>query len=273
MAKLYIVGTPIGNLADITKRAVDTLSGVDVVACEDTRHSLKLLNNLGIKKPLISCHKHNEKEAAQKICGLISDGKSVALITDAGMPAVSDPGAAVVKECRERGLKIECVPGASALTAAVALCGLEGAGFAFLGFMPQKRGDKVRFLSKYASLDLPLVFYCAPHDIINDAQVLLEVLGDRAVYVAHELTKIHESVIKTTLKNFDIGEPKGEYVLIVEGAKDERDPLLELTLEEHIKRLIDGGMDKKSAVKEAAAKRRIPKNQAYQVALEIKDGN
>lgn len=270
MAKLYIVGTPIGNLKDITFRAVETLSNVDFIACEDTRHTLKLLNHLKIKKTLFSCHQHNENEAAQKICNLIGEGRNVALVTDAGMPSVSDPGAIVVNLCRENGFEIECIAGVSALTSAVALSGIKADGFAFLGFMPPKYSDKVRFLSKYKNFDLPLVFYIAPHDLVNDSKILLEVLGDRRVWLVKEITKIHEGVTVTNLSNLSDYEPKGEYVLIVDGAKENND-FLEMTIEEHLSFLISGGMDKKDAVKEVASKRRLTKNEVYQAAIKLND--
>lgn len=270
MAKLYIVGTPIGNLKDITFRAVETLSNVDFIACEDTRHTLKLLNHLKIKKPLFSYHQHNENEAAQKICSFIGEGKNVALVTDAGMPSVSDPGAIVVNLCRENGFEVECIAGVSALTSAVALSGINAAGFAFLGFMPSKYSDKVRFLSKYKNFDLPLVFYIAPHDLVNDSKILLEVLGDRRIWLVKEITKIHEGVTVTNLSYLSDYEPKGEYVLIVDGAKENND-FLEMTIEEHLCFLISGGMDKKDAVKEVAAKRRLTKNEVYQAAIKLND--
>lgn len=270
MAKLFIVGTPIGNLKDITFRAVETLSNVDFIACEDTRHTLKLLNHLNIKKPLFSCHRHNENEAAQKILTLIGEGKNIALVTDAGMPSVSDPGATVVNLCRENGIEIECVAGPSALTCAVALSGIKADGFAYLGFMPPKYSDKVRFLSKYKNIDLPLVFYIAPHDIKNDSKILLEVLSDRRVWLVKEITKIHEGVTVCNLSDLSDYEPKGEYVLIVDGAKENED-FLEMNVEEHLVFLINGGMDKKDAVKEVAAKRHLTKNEVYQAAIKLND--
>lgn len=272
MAKLYIVGTPIGNLGDITLRAIETLKKVDCIACEDTRHSLKLLNSFDITKPLFSCYEHNEHQTAEKICGLLREGKDVALITDAGMPSVSDPGAIVVSTCREQGLEVEVVPGATALTTAIALSGIQSKGFAFLGFMPSKRGDKVRFLSKYAKFNLPMVFYCAPHDIVKDAGLLLEVLGDRVVWVAKELTKIHESVFKCSLADFSIGEARGEYVLIVDGAPEQNE-LLELSAQEHLQYYLDRDNDEKTAIKLVASERGVSKNEIYQIALKIKDGN
>ena len=272
MAKLYIVGTPIGNLGDITLRALETLKKVDYIACEDTRHSLALLNRFEITKPLFACHEHNEKQAAEKICALVLNGKEVALITDAGMPSVSDPGANVVSMCRENGIEVEVVPGPTALTTAIALSGIQSKGFAFLGFMPSKSGDKVRFLSKYATFNLPMVFYCAPHDILSDAKIMLNVFGDRVVWVAKELTKIHESILKCSLADFNIGEPKGEYVLIVDGCI-EVNKLLELSEKEHLKYYLDNGKDEKNAVKMVASERGISKNEIYQIALQMKNSS
>ncbi|MDD4839604.1 MAG: 16S rRNA (cytidine(1402)-2'-O)-methyltransferase [Clostridia bacterium] len=269
MAKLYIVGTPIGNLKDITLRAIETLKMVDFIACEDTRHSLQLLNHLEITKPLFAYHQHNENQSSEKICALVREGKNVALITDAGMPSVSDPGAIVVSKCRQEGLEVETVPSATALTTAFALSGIQSKGFAFLGFIPSKQCDKVRFLSKYSKLNIPMAFYCAPHDIIKDAQSMLEVFGDRRVWVAKELTKIHESVLECTLANFCIGEPRGEYVLIVDGATEEN-KLLDLTIEEHLDFYIEQGNDSKTAVKLVSSERGLNKNEVYQIALKMK---
>jgi len=267
MAKLYIVGTPIGNMADVTLRALDTLKSVDVIACEDTRHSLPFLQKYDIKAQLLAYHKFNEAECSERIICMIQEGKNVALITDAGMPSISDPGAEVIAKCHERGVEIETVPGPTALASAIALSGIKASGFTFLGFLPEKNTDKVSILSKASLCGLPIVLYVAPHDLTKTAKTLLEVLGDRTVYVVRELTKMHECVTKTTLANFE-SEERGEIVMIVEGAQSEN-PLNSLTVAEHIKHYIDLGIDKKEAVKKVAQDRGIPKNEVYQQALNL----
>ena len=267
MAKLYIVGTPIGNLKDITLRALETLKSVDVIACEDTRHSLALLNHYGIKARLVSYHKFNEKECGDYLVSEIQDGKSVALITDAGMPAISDPGAVLVRLCREKGVDTEVVPGPTAFASAVAMSGVDCTGFTFLGFMPDKKKLKVALLSKYAKSEVPVIFYVAPHDLKKTASDIKEIFGDRKVYVCREITKLHECVTVTTLGDFD-AEERGEIVMIVEGAKEEN-AFAEMSVEEHLKHYIAEGMDKKDAVKKVSSDRGIPKNDVYQIALTL----
>ena len=267
MAKLYIVGTPIGNLKDITLRALETLKSVDVIACEDTRHSLALLNHYGIKARLVSYHKFNEKECGDYLVAEIQDGKNVALITDAGMPAISDPGAVLVRLCREKGVDTEVVPGPTAFASAVAMSGVDCTGFTFLGFMPDKKKLKVALLSKYAKSEVPVIFYVAPHDLKKTASDIKEIFGDRKVYVCREITKLHECVTVTTLGDFD-AEERGEIVMIVEGAKEEN-AFAEMSVEEHLKHYIAEGMDKKDAVKKVSSDRGIPKNDVYQIALTL----
>ena len=265
MAKLYIVGTPIGNLKDITLRALETLKSVEIIACEDTRHSLGLLNHYDIKAKLVAYHKFNEKECTDKLISFILEGKDVALITDAGMPAISDPGAVVVKACRERGVEVEVVPGPTAFASAVAMSGVICDGFTFLGFLPDKKKLKVSILSKYANSEVPVIFYVAPHDLTKTASDIEEIFGDRKVYVCREITKMHESVTITSLKDFE-AEERGEIVMIVEG-KPQTNALLELSIEEHIRHYLDSGLDKKEVVKKVASERNVPKNEVYQVAL------
>lgn len=267
MAKLYVVGTPIGNLQDVTLRALDTLKSVDVIACEDTRHSLPLLNKYDVHAKLIAYHKFNEHECSERIISMINDGQNVALITDAGMPSISDPGAELISKCHEQGVEIEIVPGPTALASAIALSGIKASGFTFLGFLPEKTSDKTSILSKCATTGLPIVLYVAPHDLTKTAKTLLDILGDRKVYVVRELTKIHESVTITSLNDFHC-EDRGEIVMIVDGASCEN-PLNALTILEHLKHYISLGVDKKEAVKKVAQDRGIPKNEVYQQALDL----
>lgn len=267
MAKLYIVGTPIGNLADITLRALDVLKSADVIACEDTRHSLPLLSRYDIHARLISYHKFNETEAAKTIIELVNGGQNVALITDAGMPSISDPGAEVISKCRELGVETELVPGPTAFASAVTLSGIKAAGFTFIGFLPEKRADKVAILTKADSACLPIVLYVAPHDLKKTCALLLETLGDRQVHTVRELTKVYESVVTSTLANYE-GEERGEIVLIVEPASAQN-PLNSLTVEEHLQHYLNEGCDKKEAIKQVAKDRGVPKNDIYQASLNM----
>ena len=263
---LYIVGTPIGNLKDVTERAKQTLESVDFIACEDTRRTAILLNALGIKKPLISYYKQKEKEGAEKIVSLLKEGKNVALVSDAGMPVISDPGATLVKAARDAGLPIETVPGPTAVTTAAALAGIDD-GFVFLGFLPEKKADKDRRLSSFLHCPLPLVFYAGPHDVKSILDYLLKTLGDRKVYLARELTKLHETLTETTLAQGYDEDPRGEFVIIVNGAKEEASPYLALSPEEHLKAYLDAGMDKKSAIKKVASERNVPKDEIYKLTI------
>ena len=269
MGKLYIVGTPIGNLQDITLRALETLKAADYIACEDTRTSMVLLNHYDIKKPLIAYHKFNEISCSEKIIELVQGGSNVCLITDAGMPGISDPGAEVIAKCREMGIDVESVPGPTAFATAFALSGIKEPQFTFLGFMPDKYTDKVSVLKKYIHSEIPLLFYVAPHDLAQTAKILYEVFGDRKVWVVREITKMHECVTITSLADFN-AEERGEIVLIVEGEKNRENPLLDLSIEEHLKHYIDIGMDKKEAVKVVASERGLAKNDVYQIAISIK---
>ena len=269
MAKLYVVGTPIGNLQDITLRALETLKAADYIACEDTRTSMVLLNHYDIKKPLIAYHKFNEVSCSEKIIELIQNGSNVCIITDAGMPGISDPGAEVISKCREMGIERESVPGPTAFATAFALSGIKEPSFTFIGFMPDKYTDKVSVLKKYAHFDNSLIFYVAPHDLANTAKVLYEVLGDRKVWVVREITKMHECVTVTSLADFK-AEERGEIVLIVDGEKNRENPLLDLSIEDHIKHYLDLGIDKKEVVKMVASERGLAKNDVYQIAINIK---
>ena len=267
MAKLYIVGTPIGNMSDVTLRALETLKSVDVIACEDTRHSLPFLQKYGIQATLVAYHKFNETERSERLIDDILGGKNVALITDAGMPSISDPGAELIAKCHARGVEVETVPGPTAFATAVAYSGIKASGFTFLGFLPEKNTDKVSILSKASLSGLPIILYVAPHDLTKTAKTLLDVLGDRTVYVARELTKIHESLTKTTLSNFEC-EERGEIVMIVDSIA-QNNPLNSLSVTEHLNHYLNLGMNKKDAVKQVAKDRGIPKNEVYQQAIEM----
>ncbi len=264
---LYFVGTPIGNLKDITFRALEVLKEVDEIACEDTRHSLSLLNAYEIKKPLFSYHKFNEREAGEKIIEKLKSGKNIAVITDAGMPVISDPGNILVEMLVENGLEFTVVPGACAFVSALVLSGLDSSKFCFLGFMPQKASDRNEFLSKYKDLDMTLIFYSAPHDIKKDVESIYKVFGDRRAVVVKEITKIHEYADRFNLKDGLNKEPKGEYVLLVEGGKKEN-TLLSLSEKEHIQYYIEQGLDKKEALKKVAKERGVSKSDLYKYTIE-----
>lgn len=268
MAKLYLVGTPIGNLGDISMRALDTLKNVDAIACEDTRHSLKLLNYYDIKKPLFACHKFNERESIDKIYAQISEGKDIALITDAGMPAVSDPGAILVEGLRQRGIDITVVPGATAVATAIALCGIVQPVFTFIGFLPSKKKERDALVLPFKDITTSLVFYSSPYDINKDIEYLYSVLGERNLHIVRELTKIHEEHILTTLSQGSQVEPKGEYVLVVEcGEKVEEKP--EGSIADQLRELINSGIDKKSAIKQVAKTNGLTKDEVYKQAINL----
>lgn len=266
--KLYLVATPIGNMGDITFRAVETLKECDVIACEDTRHSGMLLKKLGINKPLVSYYMHKERSSGEKIIEMLKEGKNVSLITDAGMPCVSDPGAYLVGRAREEGLEVSIIPGASAVVSAMALSGITARGFCFLGFLPDKKKDCTELLTPYINIDISLVFYVSPHDINKDLDTLYNILGERKVVVVKEITKIFERVETGELSSLRIEEPRGEYVVIIEGKKPENTDC-SLTIQEHLKRKLDMGMDRKEAIKLTAKERGIPKDEVYKIAIEL----
>lgn len=265
---IYFVSTPIGNLKDISLRALEVLKGADVIFCEDTRHSLKLLNAYEIKKPLFSCHKFNEKEAAEKIISAAKEGKEVAIISDAGMPVISDPGNAVCKALKEAGVSYTVVPGANAALSALILSAFPADKFAFIGFLPDKAGERKKVLEKYKNLDLTLIFHMAPQDLDPHICDIYGVFGDRYACAVREITKIHEEAVTFRLSEGLKGEKRGEYVLIVEGATTEN-PLNSLTEKEHLLHYMSGGMDKKDAIKQVAKDRGVAKSEIYKIALEL----
>ncbi len=264
---LYFVATPIGNLKDISLRALEVLKEADEIACEDTRHSLGLLNHYGIKKPLFSYHKFNETKTAEKIIEKLKNGKTIAVISDAGSPCISDPGGVLADLLNKEGLEYTVIPGACALISALILSGFDASKFTFLGFLPEKNSDRKSLLEKYKNVDSTLIFYSAPHDVKKDIETLYGVLGDRKACAVKEITKIHESVEYFRLKDGLINEPKGEYVILVEKCED-KNPLLALSEEEHIKYYIDVGMDKRDALKTVAKERGVSKSSLYKYTVE-----
>ncbi len=259
---LYFVATPIGNLKDLSFRGVEVLNSVDEIGCEDTRHSLTLLNAYDIKKPLFSYHKFNEREAGEKIISKLLDGKDIAIISDAGMPLISDPGNILTKMLIENGLEFTVIPGACAFLSGLVLSGFTLDKFCFLGFLPDKKTERTSFLSKYKFLDMPLIFYSAPHDLKKDIADIYEVLGDREAVAVKEITKVHERADRFNLSSGYPFEPKGEYVLIV-GAGETENECLKLSEKEHVERYILSGMDKKEAIKQVAKERGVSKSSLY----------
>lgn len=264
---LYFVATPIGNLKDISYRAVETLNQVDEIACEDTRHSITLLSFYGIKKPLFAYHKYNEKEECEKILQKLKDGKNIAVISDAGMPVISDPGNILVNALIENGLEFTVIPGANAALSALVLSGFNAEHFCFLGFMPEKKSEREELLQGYKNISATLIFYSAPHDVKKDIASLYAALGDRRAAAVKEITKIHERAEFFNLKDGLPLEPKGEYVIIVEGAKQNAE-YENLSEEEHIDMYIKSGMGKKDAIKRVAKERGVSKSSLYKYTIE-----
>lgn len=266
---ISFVATPIGNLKDITLRALETLKEADVIFCEDTRHTIKLLNAYEIKKPLQACHKFNETQAAQKILEASRRGEKVAVVSDAGTPVVSDPGNKVCQILREAGEPYTLIPGASAFVAALVLSALPADKFAFIGFLPDKASEKRAVLEKYKDVDLTLAFHSAPQDVDKDVKAMAEVFGNRKAAAVREITKLHEETQIFYLQEGLAGEKRGEYVLIVEGAGEQESPLNALSEVEHIKHYMAAGLDKKEALKRAAKDRGVSKSVLYPFSLDL----
>ncbi len=267
---LYIVATPIGNLKDITYRAIEVLNSVDEIACEDTRHTLKLLNAYNVKKPLIAYHKFNEKSESVKICDKLKSGLNIALVTDAGMPLISDPGNTLVKELIANELEYTVIPGATAFVCALVMSGLLDYRFNFVGFLPEKNSERKNLLNKYKDCDCPCVFYCAPHDVEKTVKSIYSVFGDRKAVAVREITKAFESRVEFNLSEGYVGETRGEFVIITDGAK-QREQQFEMSVNEHIALYIARGMDKKEAIKTVAKERGVPKNEIYKYTVSDSD--
>ena len=264
---LYFVSTPVGNLKDISLRALEVLRSVDLIACEDTRTSLKLLNHYEIKKPLVSYHKFNEKTAGERLIAELLSGKSIALITDAGTPVISDPGNVLARMLIDAGVEYTVVPGATAFVPALILSGMDASKFCFIGFLPEKKRDAEELLYKYKELDCTLIFYCAPHDIHKTVQTLYKGLGDRKAATVKEITKLHERVQRFNLsEGYPEENPRGEFVIIVEGGKAEN-PNLELSVKDHIALYESQGLSTMDAVKAVAKERKMPKSEVYKYTI------
>lgn len=270
--KLFVVGTPIGNLSDFSPRAVNTLEAVDFIAAEDTRVTLKLLNHFGIKKEMVSYYEHNKRERGEIICQRIQNGEDCAIVTDAGMPAISDPGEDLVALCHELGILVVSVPGPTAFATALAISGMETGRFTFEGFLSVSKKSRFEHLEEIKDEKRTIIFYEAPHKLANTLKDLYATLGDRKLAIVREITKIHEEVINTTLKEanelYTNGSLKGEIVLIIEGKKEEK--ATEITLEDAVlqaKELVEKGLSMNMAAKEIASKTPFKKGDIYKALL------
>lgn len=267
--KLYIVATPIGNLDDITYRAVKVLNNVDLIAAEDTRHTLKLLNHLEISKPLMSYYKETEKVKAKVIIDKLKEGKNVAVVSDAGTPGISDPGFEVIKEAIKENIIVVPIPGACAAINSLICSGLDTKQFLFVGFLSAKSKEKKDKLNEVKNVQSTLIFYEAPHKINETLKCMLDILGDRKISIGREMTKIHEEFVRGKISEvIEKIEPKGEMVIIVEGAEKSesdiaRDFRNEMTLEEHYAYYERQGFDKKEIIKMIAKDRGVNKNEIY----------
>ncbi len=271
--KLYLCATPIGNLEDITLRVLRTLKEVDLIAAEDTRNSIKLLNHFEIKTPMTSYHEYNKIEKAYKLVERMKAGESVALITDAGTPGISDPGEELVRICYEEGIEVTSLPGACACVTALTLSGRPTRRFAFEAFLPTDKKERSRVLEQLEKETRTVILYEAPHRLKKTLEQLLDTLGDRPISLCRELTKKHETVDRMTLTEalarFETEEPRGEYVLVLPGRdpkeleEESRKPFLELSLEEHMEHYLSRGLPRKEAMKQVAKDRGISKRDVY----------
>lgn len=270
--KLYVVGTPIGNLSDFSPRAVETLASVDFIAAEDTRVTLKLLNHFEIKKPMVSYFEHNRRERGEIILGRIKSGENCAIVTDAGMPAISDPGEDLVDLCLSNGITVESVPGPTAFATAMAMSGLPSGRFTFEGFLSVNKPSRREHLEEIVSERRTMVFYEAPHKLTATLKDLYKYLGDRRIALIKELTKIHETVERTTLseacEKYSAQTPKGEFVIVIEGSTEPKQK--EVSLDEAValaKGLVENGMAINDAAKEIAKKTKLKKGDIYKALL------
>lgn len=272
---LYLCATPIGNLGDMTPRVQQTLESVDLIAAEDTRNSLKLLTHFGIRTAMTSYHEYNKVEKADYLVEQMRQGKDVALITDAGTPAISDPGEVLVAKCQEAGISVTSLPGPAACITALTLSGLSTRRFCFEGFLPADKKEKEQVLSELKEESRTMILYEAPHHLLRTLKELYETLGDCRITLCRELTKKFETVLPTTLKEavsrYESEEPRGEYVLVVEGKslrqkKEERQASWQsMTIEEHMAFYQADGMDEKAAMKQVAKDRGVSKREIYAV--------
>ncbi len=274
---LYLCATPIGNLEDITLRCIRILKEADLIAAEDTRNSIKLLNHFGIKTPMTSYHEYNKAGKGHKLVERLKAGEDIALITDAGTPGISDPGEDLVRQCREEGIPVTAVPGAAACITALTISGLPTRRFAFEAFLPADKKERQAVLKEMENETRTMVVYEAPHRLVRTLKNLKEVLGNRRIRICRELTKKHEDVFAATIEEaaayYEQQEPRGECVIVIEGksreelAAGERARWEEMSVAEHMEYYMDGGMEKKEAMKQVARDRGVGKREIYQALL------
>lgn len=279
--QLYLCATPIGNLEDITFRVLNTLKEVDLIAAEDTRHSIKLLNHFEIKTPMTSYHEYNKVEKAKYLVQRMQMGEKIALVTDAGTPAISDPGEELVRQCHEAGVKVTSLPGACAAVTALTLSGLPTRRFCFEAFLPADKKEKQEILEELKEETRTIILYEAPHRLKKTLQECLEILGNRKMTLLRELTKKHETVFLTTLEDaiakYEVEDPKGECVLVIEGMsrKEKKEKEIqsfsEISVQEHYEGYLKQGMDSKAAMKQVAKDRNVGKREIYQILLQTKE--
>ena len=275
---LYLCATPIGNLKDISERVVDTLREVDIIAAEDTRNSIKLLNHFGIRTPMTSYHEYNRYDKAQELINKLREGRDIALITDAGTPGISDPGEVFVRMCNEAGIRVTSLPGACALITALTLSGLKTKRFCFEAFLPYDKKERREILAELVSETRTIIIYEAPHHLRKTLKDLRDSLGDRKMAVCRELTKQFEEVLHFTvdeaLEYYNVNEPRGEYVLCIEGRsreevrQEEQESWQELSIEEHMKLYESKGMDRKESMKKVAKDRGLSKREIYDALID-----
>lgn len=273
LGKLYLVATPIGNLEDITLRAINVLKEVDIIAAEDTRHTLKLLNHLEIKKTMISYYKETEKIKSEILINELLQGKNIALVSDAGTPAISDPGEEIVRKAIKNNLQIIPIPGACAFVNALICSGFSTREFEFVGFLSKNNKEKKEKLSELKNESRTLIFYESPHKLKNTLEIMIEILGDREIVLAKEITKIHEEFIRGTISEIlsKLDTVKGEFVIVVQGAEkidEEKEFLNNLTLKEHYKYYENKNFEKKDIIKMIAKDRGKNKNEIYQYFIQ-----
>ena len=270
--KLYVVATPIGNLGDFSPRAIETLETVDFIAAEDTRVGAKLLNKFEIKKPQVSYFEHNRRTKGDYILSRLLEGESCAIITDAGTPAISDPGVDLVDLCAQNGVEVVAVPGCSAVVAALSISGMACGRFTFEGFLPVPKKERRAHLEEVKTEKRTMVFYEAPHKLQRTLQDMLECWGDRKIALCREITKLHEECFRTTLSeaisHYEEHPPRGEFVLVIEGCTEVEAPVEEADLLAQVQDLVEGGMPLMGAVKQVAKANGASKNKLYQEALD-----
>lgn len=272
--KLYICPTPIGNLEDITLRTLRILKEVDLIAAEDTRHSIKLLNHFQIKKPLTSYHEHNEKEKGQELIEKLLSGVNIGLVSDAGMPGISDPGEEIIKMAIKEGIQVVVLPGPTASITALVSSGLETGKFVFEGFLPSKKRDRAEGLENLKAEKRTLILYESPHRLVDTLKDMIEILGNRNIALAREISKVHEEIYRGTiqeaLEKFSSSTVKGEFVLVVEGNKD-KEEAVNIDIKKELEKYIEEGYSKKASIKIVAEKHNLPKNQVYKEMNQIEN--